>query len=90
MPLEAPNAPADGKRRLSFRNDTLADIISEFNRYNPRPIVVTDPLIREQRYSGVFYADDADSFLQFLECCSQLQVSRQADRSVIGNRASRQ
>ena len=90
MPLEAPSAPADGKRRLSFRNDTLADIISEFNRYNPRPIVVTDPLIREQRYSGVFYADDADSFLQFLECCSQLQVSRQADRSVIGNRGSRQ
>ena len=52
--------------------------------------MVTDPLIREQRYSGVFYADDADSFLQFLECCSQLQVSRQADRSVIGNRGSRQ
>lgn len=90
MPLEAPNTPADGKRRLSFRNDTLADIVSEFNRYNPRPIVVTDPLIREQRYSGVFHADDADSFLQFLECCSQLQVSRQADRNVIAARGSRQ
>lgn len=90
MPLEAPSAPADGKRRLSFRNDTLADIISEFNRYNPRPIVVTDPLIREQRYSGVFHADDADSFLQFLECCSQLQVSRQADRNVIAARGSNQ
>ncbi len=90
MPLEVPNEPVDGKRRLSFRNDTLADIISEFNRYNPRPIVVTDPVIREQRYSGVFYADDADSFLQFLECCSQLQVSRQADRNLIGGRSSRQ
>lgn len=90
MPLEVSNEPVDGKRRLSFRNDTLADIVSEFNRYNPRPIVVTDPLIREQRYSGVFHADDADSFLQFLECCSQLQVSRQADRSVIGSRGSRQ
>ncbi|WP_296247646.1 FecR domain-containing protein [uncultured Stenotrophomonas sp.] len=90
MPLEASNEPVDGKRRLSFRNDTLADIVSEFNRYNPRPIVVTDPLIREQRYSGVFHADDADSFLQFLECCSQLQVSRQADRNVIAARGSRQ
>ncbi len=90
MPLEVPNEPVDGKRRLSFRNDTLADIISEFNRYNPRPIVVTDPLVREQRYSGVFYADDADSFLQFLECCSQLRVSRQADRNVIDGRGSRQ
>lgn len=90
MPLEVSNEPVDGKRRLSFHNDTLADIVSEFNRYNPRPIVVTDPLIREQRYSGVFHADDADSFLQFLECCSQLQVSRQADRSVIGSRGSRQ
>ncbi len=88
MPLEVPNEPADGKRRLSFRNDTLADIISEFNRYNPRPIVVTDPLVREQRYSGVFYADDADSFLQFLECCSQLRVSRQPDRNVIDGRSS--
>jgi transmembrane sensor len=90
MPLEVSNEPVDGKRRLSFRNDTLADIISEFNRYNPRPIVVTDPLIREQRYSGVFHADDADSFLQFLECCSQLQVIRQADRNVIAARGSRQ
>ena len=87
MPLEVSSEPVDGKRRLSFRNDTLADIISEFNRYNPRPIVVTDPLVREQRYSGVFYADDADSFLQFLECCSQLRVSRQADRNVIDGRS---
>ena len=90
MPLEPDYAPVDGKRRLNFRDDTLADIVSEFNRYSARPIVVADPSIRAQRYSGVFYADDADSFLQFLECCSQLQVSRQADRNVIGARGSRQ
>ena len=83
MPLEPADAPAGAKRRLNFRNDTLADIVTEFNRYNRRPIAVGDAAIAGQRYSGVFDADDADSFLQFLECCSSLRVSRQADRSVV-------
>lgn len=83
MPLEVPSASPSSLRRLSFRNDTLADIVTEFNRYNPRQIVVEDEQARQQRYSGVFNADDAESFLQFLECCSALRVSREQNRSVV-------
>ncbi|KRG40112.1 hypothetical protein ARC78_13020 [Stenotrophomonas pictorum JCM 9942] len=83
MPLEVPSAAPGSLRRLNFRNDTLADIVAEFNRYNPRQIVVEDEQARQQRYSGVFNADDAESFLQFLECCSALRVSREPNRSVV-------
>ena len=69
--------------RLTFHDDTLADIAAEFNRYNPTPIVVEGDAVRLQRYSGVFDATDANSFLQFLDCCSQLAVVRHADRWVV-------
>jgi transmembrane sensor len=69
--------------RLTFHEDTLADIVAEFNRYNPRQIVVADSAIRWQRYSGVFNANDADSFLQFLECCSSLAVIRDGEQTQV-------
>jgi transmembrane sensor len=62
--------------RLIFHDDTLADIAAEFNRYGDRTIHVEGQAARLQRYSGVFNADDSDSFLEFLTCCSRLQVSR--------------
>lgn len=80
MPLEKPVETPQGARRLSFRNDTLADIVAEFNRYNQRQIVVGDERALQQRYSGVFNADDTESFLQFLECCSALRVVREDGR----------
>ncbi len=69
--------------RLTFHEDTVADIVTEFNRYNPRQIVVSDDSVRGQRYSGVFNANDADSFLQFLECCSDLSVARDGEQTRI-------
>lgn len=84
---EERQAPADG-RRLTFHDDTLADIAAEFNRYNTSQIVIEGDALRLQRYSGVFDATDANSFLQFLDCCSQLAVIRHADHWVIHARAA--
>lgn len=75
-------APSRGDR-LAFHDDTLADIVAEFNRYNTPQIVIDGDALRLQRYSGVFDADDAASFLQFLDCCSRLAVIRHVDRWVI-------
>ena len=69
--------------RLTFHEDTLADIVEQFNRYNARQIVVDDDAARWQRYSGVFNASDAESFLQFLECCSDLAVARDGEQTRI-------
>ncbi|MDN5782458.1 MAG: hypothetical protein L0H23_10650, partial [Luteimonas sp.] len=75
---------ASATPRLTFHDDTLADIVTEFNRYNARQIVVDDDDIRWQRYSGVFNANDADSFLQFLECCSSVTVARDDEQTRLG------
>ncbi len=74
--------PVDA-RRLTFHDDTLEDIAAEFNRYNTQQIVIEGDSVRLQRYSGVFDADDAASFLQFLDCCSRLKVVREGDRMVV-------
>lgn len=75
-------------RRLTFHNDTLADIAAEFNRYNARQIVIDGDEVGLQRYSGVFDVDDAHSFLQFLDCCSTLAVASDGNRTLIQARSA--
>lgn len=75
-------------RRLTFHEDTLADIIAEFNRYNARQVMIDGDEIGLQRYSGVFNADDADSFLQFLECCTNLSVARNDEHTRVSATAA--
>ncbi|HET8900278.1 MAG TPA: FecR domain-containing protein [Rhodanobacteraceae bacterium] len=69
--------------RLLFHDDTLADIAAEFNRYNTMQIVVEGDGAALQRYSGVFDARDAASFLEFLDCCSRLDVRREGARTLL-------
>lgn len=55
------------ERRLVFEEDTLADIATEFNRYNRSPqLRIEDDAVRQRRYAAVFDADDPESLLQFL------------------------
>lgn len=70
-------------KQLVFHNSTLADIAVEFNRYNTQQIVVKGEAVRKLRYSGVINTDDAASFLQFLTCCSRLELTREGNRTVI-------
>jgi transmembrane sensor len=52
---------------LSFRGETLSEVTDEFNRYNRKHLVVTDPLIADRRIGGAFQATDPDSFVSALE-----------------------
>ena len=52
---------------LSFQGETLAEVTDEFNRYNRRHLVVTDPLIANRRIGGAFQATDPDSFVSALQ-----------------------
>ncbi len=70
-------------QRLVFHDSTLADIATEFNRYNAVQIVVKGDAARRERYAGVFNANNVASFLQYLVCCSRLKLSRANNRVVI-------
>jgi transmembrane sensor len=51
---------------LSFQGETLAEVTDEFNRYNRKQLIVTDPAIASRRIGGAFQATDPDSFVSAL------------------------
>jgi transmembrane sensor len=64
------------ERRLIFRDQTLEQIVIEFNRYRATPIRLGGGSVGERVYTGVFDADDADSLLQVLARDPALEVDR--------------
>lgn len=64
------------ERRLEFDAIPLAEVASEFNRYNRRKLVIGDPLLAAKRFSGTFRADSYESFVQLLEADFDVAVTR--------------
>jgi transmembrane sensor len=54
------------RRELAFEQQPLATVAAEFNRYGALPIEIETPALRTLTVSGVFAADDTDSFIEFL------------------------
>lgn len=53
--------------KLVFHEETLAEAVAEFNRYNTRPLVVRDAALNGLRVGGTFEATDTNSFLAALQ-----------------------
>ncbi len=77
--LERVEAWTEG--RLVFRNEALADLVAEFNRYHAHPLRIVDPGIAGIRVSGTFAADDLVSFEQFLERFEGVEIRTAPDGS---------
>jgi len=58
--------------KVVFRDQPLADVVREMNRYLSSPIRLTDGRLKRLRMAGVFSIQDADGFLQALQ--TQLPV----------------
>ena len=54
------------RRELAFEQQPLSVVAAEFNRYGALPIEIETPALRTLTVSGVFAADDTDSFIAFL------------------------
>jgi transmembrane sensor len=80
------DAVAWQKRRLVFRQQTLDFIAAQFNRYSRKQIRVEGPAAGKRVYTGVFDADDVDSFAQALAGDPQLGVESTAQTIVITSR----
>jgi len=63
-------------RKLSFEHRPLGEVADEFNRYAQIPFQIQDPALRALPISGVFDADDTDSFAAFLETLDGVAVER--------------
>jgi transmembrane sensor len=77
--VDTARALAWSQGRLVFENDTLADVVSEFNRYNRTQIRITDEGLATRRVSGIFEATDAETLLAFIQAGSRVNITRSAE-----------
>jgi len=68
------------EKRLIFEETPLAEVAEEFNRYNTRRLVISDPELRSLGISGVYASTDPDSLLGFLRAQPNIQLTETATR----------
>ena len=72
------------ERKLVFEGDRLDVIAAEFNRYNRTQLVVSDTDLASVKFTGVFDADDPDSFVEFLEFAGGVQAVHEGQEIQLG------
>lgn len=72
-------ATAWTQRRLVFQRKPLGDVANEFNRYNTTEIQIHSDALRAQEVTGVFQANDAASFLEFVSKIPGVRIERTSD-----------
>ncbi|PHR93629.1 MAG: hypothetical protein COA69_03030 [Robiginitomaculum sp.] len=68
--------------QLIFEGDDLDTIITQFNRYNHRRILIENADLASLKLSGVFDVDDPESLIKTLELLGEVKVDR-SDPAVI-------
>jgi transmembrane sensor len=69
------------QRKLIFERQPLGDVADEFNRYNHQVIDIRSAGLRNQEVTGVFQANDPESFLTFLSGLPGVTITESPDRS---------
>ena len=74
--------------RLTFRNNTLAEIVEEFARYNRTPhLRVEGAELQARRFSATFNARNPEALLKLLEADGTIAIDRNGDNVVIRMRS---
>lgn len=68
--------------RLKFEGKPLGEVVSEFNRYSTRKVVVDDPALAARPISGTFRADDQDAFVEALEVARLARVKSETEEAI--------
>lgn len=80
------NAIAWTHRELVFASTPLRDVVEEFNRYNDRQLVISDPALDEFEIDGVFSSTDPTSLINFLGQRPDIKVTKTGDEILISRR----
>lgn len=82
-PAEIERALAWQDRRLEFVAEPLANIVSEFNRYNRSRLHIDDELLAARRFGGSFRANEPDEFVRLLQSRFDVRVERQGSETIL-------
>ncbi|WP_116810177.1 FecR family protein [Steroidobacter cummioxidans] len=66
-------------RRLVFREEPLAVVVAEFNRYHRTPIRIETPQLAGLLISGTFDSSDLNSLLEYFARFEKVNVERDGD-----------
>jgi len=72
-------ATAWTQRKLVFEHRALGEVADEFNRYNRERIEIQSAPLRNQEITGVFEANNPESFMTFLTKLPEVTVERSTD-----------
>jgi transmembrane sensor len=75
------------QRRVVFKQEPLANVLTEFNRYRKSPrLRVSDPALAARKYSGTFDVDDPRSLEDVLSNETDVVLEQAGDEIVIRKR----
>lgn len=81
------NAAAWVQRRVVFKQEPLANVVTQFNRYRKTPrLRVDDPALAARKYSGTFDVDDPRSLEEVLSNEADVVLERTDNEIVIRGR----
>jgi transmembrane sensor len=69
--------------RLSFHDESLADIAAQMNRYGGPRVVITDPTLARIRFSGVFMAGGGGALAEALRAARIAQPTSRPDGTIV-------
>jgi transmembrane sensor len=73
-PVDAQRGTAWLHRKIAFDQEPLAEVAAEFNRYGAVPIEIESRSLNTLEISGVFAADDTETFIAFLRTLDDVTV----------------
>lgn len=83
IPANTERVTAWRGQRLIFENTTLANAVSEFNRYNRKQLIILDPMLKAQQINGVFDAGRPEALMRFLVQYDAARVVTQTDKRIV-------
>ncbi len=83
-PLEMDRALAWRDGQIVLDGDTIAAAVHEFNRYNLRKIVVTDPQLEGRRIVGWFHTNEPESFARAVATSEAAELDVSGDVILLG------
>jgi len=67
-------ATAWTRHELVFESTPLAEVAQEFNRYNEKPLVVSDEALKNFHVTGIFSSTNPTSLLKFLGAQKDIEI----------------
>jgi Fe2+-dicitrate sensor, membrane component len=83
-PLEADRALAWRDGQIVLDGDTVAAAAAEFNRYNARKIIISDPALEGRRVVGWFRTNEPDSFAEAVAIAHGVSINASTSVIVLG------